>query len=58
VGLIEKTIPGSVVGCAGITEKTIVSIGLLFYVFSELDDVQLTFGYFVISFWVPWANCF
>ena len=48
VDLGEKMIPGSVVGCAG--NYFGVRLVSLLHVFSELDDIQLTFVCFFSSF--------
>ena len=44
MGLGEKMVPGSVVGCV----ENIINTGFRevshFHVFSELDDIQSTFG--------------
>ena len=59
VGLGEKMVPGSVVGCVENIANTVVFVRFHFFTYSvnwmisnRLLDV------FLIAFWVPWAHFF
>ena len=59
VGLVEKMVPGSVVGCAENIVNTMVFIKSHFFTyFSELVDIRLTVGVFLLAFGVLWAHFF
>jgi len=59
VGLGEKMIPGSVVGRAENIVNTLVFVRFhFFHVFSELDDIQSTFGCLFDGFLGTWTSLF
>ena len=59
VGLGQKMIPGSVVGCAENIVNTLVLVRFHFFTYSVnwLISNRL-FGVFLVAFWVPWAHFF
>ena len=59
VGLGEKMVPGSVDGCVENIVNTVVFVKFHFFTyFSELVDIRLTVGVFLLAFWVLWGHFF
>ena len=59
VGLGQKMMPGSVVGCAENIVNTVVFVR--FHFFTYLVNwliFNLLFAVFLIAFWVPWTQLF
>ena len=58
IGLNEEMTPESEVGCAENIVNTNFREVSLFHVFSELDDIQSTFGFLFGSFWGTLGSLF
>ena len=59
VGLGEKMVPGSVVGCVEniVNTKVFVRFHFFTYLVNRLISNRLL-GVFLVAFWVPWADFF
>ena len=59
LGLGEKMIPGSVVGCAENIINTLVFVRFHFFThFVNWIIFNRLFNVFLVAFWVPWTHCF
>ena len=59
VGLGEKMVPGSVVGCAENIVNTVVFVRFYFFTYSvNLMISNRLLDVFLVAFWVPWAYFF
>jgi hypothetical protein len=59
MGLGEKMVPGSVVGCVENIVNTVVFVR--FHLFTYLVNWLISnrlLGVFLVGFWVPWAHFF
>ena len=59
VGLGQKMMPGSVVGCAENIVNTMVFVRFYFFTYSvNLMISNRLLDVFLVAFWVPWAHFF
>ena len=59
VGLGQKMMPGSVVGCAANILSTMVFVRFHFFTYSvNLTISNRLLDVFLVAFWVPWAHFF
>ena len=59
VGLGQKMMPGSVVGCAENIFYTVVFVRFYFFTYSvNLMISNRLLDVFLVAFWVPWAHFF
>ena len=59
VGLGEKMVPGSVVGCAENIVNTVVFVRFHFFTYSVNWMISNRLLYvFLVAFWVPWIHFF
>ena len=59
VGLGQKMMPGSVVGCAENIINTVVFVRFYFFTYSvNLMISNRLLDVFLVAFWVPWAHFF
>ena len=57
VGLGQKMMPGSVVGCAENIVNTMVFVRFHFFTYSVYWMISnLLLNVFLIAFWIPWAH--